>query len=412
MAEHKVHMDQVIKEEKDAPVTPAEVTDGGTPVTAVEKKKKIREKGPFFKISGIMLNARTMSIALEEIEPLGKVIPKDETARKNWKFDLKVRPAAFEGEWGLEEDTKLLLGVWEYGMGSWEAIRESDPVLKEKILIEGDKKPQYKDIAHRAELLLKVLKKHLATIEVPKKARKKGKKAAENGTLAGITVDGLNAGSDKKEEAGEKGKNKSTVKKRQRQKKDKGPLHFSASTEPTPVNYLGDWDPVVFNECKEKMRPVKKALKALDNPDSSLSEKEQIKHTRTCLLQIGDQIQKCLNEFTDPYLNKQWKRYDAYFLCAFLLYNCVYVFMIRFSCFSAISGTLSPNSLNMMRRSCTNCTRKRVKRKVMKGSMGKNIAVKARTKMGLLRKRKRRIKIIENKKLTNCLLPYILVFLP
>ncbi len=31
-------------------------------------------------------------------------------------------------EWSTDEDTKLLKGVFEYGMGSWEAIK-SDPDL-------------------------------------------------------------------------------------------------------------------------------------------------------------------------------------------------------------------------------------------------------------------------------------------
>ena len=56
------------------------------------------------------------------------------------------------------------------------------------------------------------------------------------------------------------------------------------------------------------MRPVKKALKALDNPDQSLSETEQVNHTRICLLQIGEQINVCLSQYTDPDKIKEWRR--------------------------------------------------------------------------------------------------------
>jgi chromodomain-helicase-DNA-binding protein 1 len=56
------------------------------------------------------------------------------------------------------------------------------------------------------------------------------------------------------------------------------------------------------------MRPVKKALKALDNPDQSLTEQEQVNHTRLCLLQIGDQINRCLSEYKDPDKIKEWRR--------------------------------------------------------------------------------------------------------
>lgn len=57
------------------------------------------------------------------------------------------------------------------------------------------------------------------------------------------------------------------------------------------------------------MRPVKKALKALDNPDQSLSEAEQVRHTRVCLLQIGEQINVCLKDYSDPETIKEWRRY-------------------------------------------------------------------------------------------------------
>lgn len=58
------------------------------------------------------------------------------------------------------------------------------------------------------------------------------------------------------------------------------------------------------------MRPVKKALKALDNPDQSLPETEQVNNTRLCLLQIGEQINTCLKEYkNDPEKSKEWRRY-------------------------------------------------------------------------------------------------------
>ena len=60
-------------------------------------------------------------------------------------------------------------------------------------------------------------------------------------------------------------------------------------------------------QCKEKMRPMKKALKTLDNPNETQTQDEQIQHTRRCLLQIGDHIERCLDEFKDPESMKEWK---------------------------------------------------------------------------------------------------------
>ncbi|XP_025837441.1 chromodomain-helicase-DNA-binding protein 1-like isoform X1 [Agrilus planipennis] len=65
------------------------------------------------------------------------------------------------------------------------------------------------------------------------------------------------------------------------------------------------------------MRPVKKALKALDNPDQSLSEAEQVNHTMLCLLQIGEQINVCLANYTDPEKLKEWRSNLWHFVSKF-----------------------------------------------------------------------------------------------
>jgi len=57
------------------------------------------------------------------------------------------------------------------------------------------------------------------------------------------------------------------------------------------------------------MRPVKRALKRLDNPEEGMTEKEQVVHTKHCLLKIGDRITECLAEHNDPDRIKQWRRY-------------------------------------------------------------------------------------------------------
>ncbi len=61
------------------------------------------------------------------------------------------------------------------------------------------------------------------------------------------------------------------------------------------------------------MRPVKKALIALDKPDERLSSEEQVVQMKKCLLEIGEQIDKCLAEYKDPDTIKQWKGYVGLF---------------------------------------------------------------------------------------------------
>lgn len=124
-----------------------------------------------------------------------------------------------------------------------------------------------------------------------------------------------------------------------KKKKSQGPVHITAGSEPVPIEGKEDdyLDQETFSfvssssvavekalyphssidvcvcvrvclQCKEHMRPVKKALKQLDKPDEGLSDQEQLQHTRTCLLKIGDRITECLKAYGDPEEVKLWRR--------------------------------------------------------------------------------------------------------
>lgn len=264
-----------------------------------------------------------MSIAIEELQALGTMIPAEETARKHWRLECKVKNSGFDVDWGVEEDSRLLLGIWEHGMGAWDKIRDGDSVLKTKMFSEGDKKPLIKHVATRADYLLRALKKHhtLMKLKQPKLKKtkrepktKKGKEnAAASSSATGSTQNGTGRKGKTKGEKDGKGKDKEKGKRgKEKNKKDakkNRPMHFAAQAEPTPVAYLGEMDPVIFNECKEKMRPVKKALKGLDNPDMNLPELDQIKATKSCLILIGQRITECLKTYTQEEERAKWKRY-------------------------------------------------------------------------------------------------------
>uniref|UniRef100_A0A672PB91 Chromodomain-helicase-DNA-binding protein 2-like n=1 Tax=Sinocyclocheilus grahami TaxID=75366 RepID=A0A672PB91_SINGR len=121
-------------------------------------------------------------------------------------------------------------------------------------------------------------------------------------------------GTPKKEKEGDKDKKRSKSKKEKAKpggkgKKAQGPVHITAGSEPVPIGEEDDeLDQETFSICKERMRPVKKALKQLDKPDEGLSVQEQLQHTRTCLLKIGDRITECLKLYSDPEHVKTWRR--------------------------------------------------------------------------------------------------------
>ncbi|XP_050480043.1 chromodomain-helicase-DNA-binding protein 1 isoform X1 [Bombus huntii] len=311
-----------------------------------------RGRGPTFKIGGVMVNAKSFSAAVKELEPLEQALPSDSEQRSNWHIDIKLKPANFDCDWSSEDDSRLLRGIYQHGMGSWEIIKmDNNLKLGDKLLPNGSKL-QLKKINTRAEYLLKVLKKQIDSKLGVTKARKPRKpKETKTAITKEIIEENDSSGEESnkskskvekpstkkeeevvvkketKEEVEEIVEEKKKEKKAKREKKENkkakkakqaaGPMHFTANNEPRALDVLGDLDPSIFNECKEKMRPVKKALKALDRPDQSLSEAEQVAHTRQCLVQIGNQINTCLEEYRDPEQIKEWRSNLWYFVSKF-----------------------------------------------------------------------------------------------
>uniref|UniRef100_A0A8C0I8T4 DNA helicase n=1 Tax=Bubo bubo TaxID=30461 RepID=A0A8C0I8T4_BUBBB len=122
-----------------------------------------KRRGPTIKISGVQVNVKSIIQHEEEFEMLHKSIPTDPEERKKYRLTCRVKAAHFDVDWGVEEDSRLLVGIYEHGYGNWELIK-TDPELKlsDKILpVETDKKPQGKQLQTRVDYLLKLLKKDL-----------------------------------------------------------------------------------------------------------------------------------------------------------------------------------------------------------------------------------------------------------
>ncbi|XP_032062774.1 chromodomain-helicase-DNA-binding protein 1-like isoform X3 [Aythya fuligula] len=366
-------------------------------------------KGPTFRISGVQVNAKLVISHEEELAPLHKSIPLDPEERKRYVIPCHTKAAHFDIDWGKEDDSNLLIGIYEYGYGSWEMIKmDPDLSLTQKILPDDpDKKPQAKQLQTRADYLIKLLNKDLARKEAQRlasagnskrrKTRSKKSKATKAAKIKEeIKSDSSSPPSEKsgednedeivsvkhphkkvkaekeneekhepdigiKKEAEEKRETKEKeikrdLKREKKEKEDKKefkyikekrenkvkestqkekevkeekvneiksenkeknkkvpsldiPVHITATSEPVPISEESEeLDQKTFSVCKERMRPVKAALKQLDRPEKGLSEREQLEHTRQCLIKIGDHITECLKEYPNPEQIKQWRK--------------------------------------------------------------------------------------------------------
>ncbi|XP_023671128.1 chromodomain-helicase-DNA-binding protein 2 [Paramormyrops kingsleyae] len=326
-----------------------------------EAKGPGKRRGINIKISGVQVNAKSIIQHEEEFEALHKAVPSNAPERHKFQLSCRVKAPHFDVDWDIMDDTQLLLGVYEHGYGNWDLIK-TDPELKlsSKILPDDpDKKPQAKQLQTRSDYLLKMLKKELESKDIPKQGdesqvkkkkprNKKEAKSSKDEQSNDVSSPRLSDHPSEEGEVKDDGTEKSPTKKKQKKKdnkenkekqgtpkkekdgdKDKkhskpkkekgkagtkgkppqGPVHITAGSEPVPIGDEDDeLDQETFSICKERMRPVKKALKQLDKPDEGLSVQEQLQHTRSCLLKIGDRITECLKAYNDAEHAMAWRR--------------------------------------------------------------------------------------------------------
>merc|ERR1711953_96501 len=139
------------------------------------------ERPESIKLGNVSVNPKTLLEIEALLRPLGKIMPEDAVERRSWIVDITFKDAHFDVSWSSEEDSKLLVGIYEHGLGSWEQVK-SDKLLDlgDKILLNASCKPQAKHLDTRAAYLLRILAK--ASKETKEKRKKKSKKVVKEKT--------------------------------------------------------------------------------------------------------------------------------------------------------------------------------------------------------------------------------------
>ncbi|KAJ3112268.1 hypothetical protein HDU96_004748 [Phlyctochytrium bullatum] len=229
-------------------------------------------------------------------------------------------PNAWHCTWSQTDDSKLLIGIYRHGFGSWRAIQD-DPSLpfKKKFFLSSSGKdeeeeaestekptksrqdtkggiPKATHLVRRAEFLFKLLKEEELVRErraqQAEEKKEKQKARAEKSRSKGASK----AAPPPAAESNDELKEGVNSRKRSRSKQAKqSPAKTKAAVEPIPQNDSGEesaasnqsMDPA---ECKEIMRPVKKELSALRKQTNRLSGNEKAAFIKETLKVIGDQI--------------------------------------------------------------------------------------------------------------------------
>lgn len=302
-----------------------------------EEGKK-NNRGPSFKLGGVTVFPRTILTTQKDMEPLDEMLSSNLEERKKWILKSKVKSANWDCSWTVEDDSRLLTGVYEYGYGSWEAIK-MDPnyQLMNKILPDGtDTKPQAKQLQSRVDYLLKVMNR-MITANQPVIIGASGKpmKVTDSQIDTSPTKKRLNNNSNNKKLKPSDGSKSSKLKSKRKdmandenklisdekrrnkkEKKDKDKKRKDKKRDKKEKSIDGDdaddggveMSNEMFARCKEEMRPVKKVLIAMNKLADEKKSKKEKKAFNESIRLIGAHIDRCLRSHSnDAVKSKEWR---------------------------------------------------------------------------------------------------------
>merc|ERR1719435_190977 len=297
---------------------------------ALDQESDSTKKVESVKLGKVSINPKTLIETESLLRPLGKLMPQEASERRKWILDLSLKDAHFDVAWGIEEDSKLLVGIWEHGLGSWEQVKADKALdLGGKILLNASCKPQSKHLDVRAGYLLRMLQRKAQQGKVVKKKKlkkvTKTKESADDPNKEYKSKE-IIEDDDSSDEEGKKKKEKKKEKEEKKKEKPKasqGPVHIGSNE----LLLKSDLDPATFAQCKEKMRNVKKSLKALDKPDPDQTPEEQVSNTRRCLVKIGRHIDSLLEDMTEDKA-RDWRSHLWYFVSNFTEFDAKKLFKL------------------------------------------------------------------------------------
>jgi len=114
-------------------------------------------------LKGNIVCARTLLNRLDDWEGLAKLLAPKGKKIEGWRLSPGIlgSPNWPNVVWGIEEDSRLLLGVWDNGLTNLQEIRRRDPLMSTRIDFQEDGVSEIR-IQVRVQTLLTAIKRHHA----------------------------------------------------------------------------------------------------------------------------------------------------------------------------------------------------------------------------------------------------------
>ena len=267
----------------------------------------LRQRAVLINYRGINnINAETLLIRHNELHLLADVLEAvDDPLQWRIPVDSLKSTLNWHCTWGIEEDSRLLVGIWRHGFGSWEQI-EADPELRLQghfFLEEGKRSTDAKDehadddakqktgagksrpipnaihLVRRGDYLLKVLREAIGAkgAAEPPPAHAPHKKARASSASRKVS-----------------------------ESSKRSAAQYSSDSEEDEGHASMD-----EMACKELMRPCKKQLKTLKDHTEHLDRDTKVATLKECLSAIGGHIDHLIaTKFADLPKARQQKWYE------------------------------------------------------------------------------------------------------
>ncbi|KAI5476979.1 ATP-dependent DNA helicase Hrp3 [Pseudohyphozyma bogoriensis] len=243
----------------------------------------MKNKAPLVTFQSVAnINAETVIQRADELKVLHHYLSKAQDPAK-WVFPVEGTKATqnWNCEWGVDEDAKLMAGVWKHGHGNWEAIQNDETLgLAGKFFLEDAKiKPgeteKQRNIPNSIHL---VRRADYLTHLLHELHESKESGGGSNSHRPGQRAPGskIKAERDRPSESpapAAKPKRKAT------------PQYSDSSDDESEYESMDE------AECKELLRPVKHELKRLKTKTDTLPREEKVAHLKECLSIIGARIE-------------------------------------------------------------------------------------------------------------------------
>ncbi|ORX58368.1 hypothetical protein BCR36DRAFT_111075 [Piromyces finnis] len=259
------------------------------------------------------INATQFLQRVNDLTLLNKRL-KDNSKLNNFRLSSTLKPVNnWNCKWGQKDDSLLLVGIYKHGFGYWDKIQQDETLdFKDKFFLGSNQEfededrllPKSVHLNRRAEYLLKILTEEMNSNKSRTRTNSKQNSRASRRQSQEKSNMVANSATVTKNRSSKGKTSKSSSKRVKKEEEEEGELE--------EIDEESDYSSMDERDCKERMRPVKRELKALKDKSNNYSGKKKADFIKGRVKAIGDMIHTITNTISSRHKrekleNHLWK---------------------------------------------------------------------------------------------------------